>query len=161
MSISSISTINVFGGIRTTNPGVTNTQAIPLSKVNHTSPSNIGVAAGATPVQLTAYQLMNGALTGAPTGGAGAPYIMPTAANILAAYSGSKQRIAVGDVLRINVVNTSTGTGMSIGVSAGGVVSTGATGTLLSLGAGPSEAIMHINWLAVSTDGTTGVYQLF
>lgn len=156
----SFSTTNLFGNVRSTLPGVVNTQSIPLSRAQHFSPANIGNVS----VQLTAYQLMDGALTGAPANPSTATpqYTMPTARNLLAAYSGSKQRVAVGDVFRISVFNTG-GTGMEFG----GGISTGVTGSFVA-GTGASatqyagaESVMHINWLAVSSDGTTGVYQLF
>ncbi len=150
------SSLNTFNNIRTTLPGLVNTQAAPLSKVIHFSPSNIGSA----PTQLTAYQLMNGAITAGAGSTTAAAILMPTAANILAAYSGYGNRVAVGDVMRISVLNINTGgTGLAFGTNALTVAITGATGALTVTGG--TQGQMHINWLAVSTDGTTGSYQLY
>lgn len=138
----------IFSSIRTTVPGQVNVQNVPTSRVQHFSPSPIG-AAGSS---ITAYQLMNGALTGAPI--LTTAYTMPTATNLLQAYSGNQQRVQPGDIFRISVFNPATAISMST------TTATGGTGSFTS-SAGPSESLMHINWLQVSADGNSGVYQLF
>lgn len=149
----------VYQGVRTTLPGVVNSQIIPVQKVRHFSPCNIGT----TGAGISSYQLMGGALiANPPPNTAATSFTVPTAAQLLAAYAGTKQRVNVGDVFSVLVFNTG-GTGLSINSS--GV--TGVTGAF-TMGSGVSvnglagtEANLHINWLQVSADGTTGAYQLF
>ncbi len=157
----SSATTNLFGRVKTTLPGQVNVQSVPTSRVQHFAPTNIGTAGA----QLTAYQLMNGALVAAPVPFATPAanfWTAPTAANVLAAYSSTAQKVQVGDVFKIAVFNTG-----ASGINIVGGTTTGVTGTF-SAGTGTTagtvagaEAFLHINWLAVSSDGTTGVYQLF
>ena len=160
----SASSTTVYQGVRTTLPGTINSQIIPMEKAKHFSPSFLGSTAGG----ITSYQLMNGALSVAPpptsatAGNFPIVYTMPTAQQLLAAYAGNKLRVNAGDVFRLLVFNTG-GTGISINSS--GV--TGVTGAF-SMSSGTnvnglagSEGVMHISWLQVSADGTTGAYQLF
>ena len=154
------SSINAFSGIRTTQPGVVNSQVLPYSPPSHLNPCNIGsVSAG-----ITSYQLMSGALIANPAPTSATPgnypvvFTMPTAAQMLAAYD----RVKVGDVFRVGVLNTG-GTGLSINAS--GV--TGVTGAFTANsgtnvnGLAGAESFLHLNWLQVSADGTTGAYQIF
>lgn len=153
-------TTNVFSGIRTTLPGVVNSQIIPYNQPVHLSPCNIGsVSAG-----ISSYQLMSGGLlatplpTSATAGNYPVVYTMPTAAQLLAAYD----RVNAGDVFRIGVLNTG-GTGLSINASGVTGVTGGfsmSSGTNVN-GIAGTESFLHINWLQVSADGTTGAYQLF
>lgn len=154
----------VYQGVRTTLPGVVNSQVIPVQKVRHFSPCNLGTTAAG----ISSYQLMGGALvtspppTSATAGIFPIVYTAPTAAQLLAAYAGSKQRVNAGDVFSVLVFNTG-GTGLSINASGVTGVTGGfsmSSGTNVN-GLAGTEANLHINWLQVSADGTTGAYQLF
>lgn len=151
----SASSTTIYGGVKTTDPfqSSINTQSIPLSKAQHFSPSIIGPLTS----QLTAYQLMNGALASTPNGAA-PTFTMPTAANLLAAYS---FKPAVGDVYRIPVFNLGSGVctfspGSSTGVVGAFTAATGASTIIAG-----RESLLHVQWLAVSADGTTGLYQIY
>jgi hypothetical protein len=157
----SLVAFNQFGRIKATGNTPLNTQILPLEKAHHYLPSNIGNVSGF----ISAFQLMAGALIGAPTSNNGSGVIVytpPTAQNLLAAYAGNQFRVSAGDVMRVLVFNTG---GTGIVINTGGV--TGATGAFVA-GTGAfngtlagAETDLHINWLQVSADGTTGVYQLF
>ncbi len=149
------SSTTVFGNVRTTNPGPINTQSIPLTKVQHFSPATLSN----TSATLTAYQLMDGAISAAP--GAGVTYTMPTAQNLLAAYSGSKNRVSVGDVMRVAVLNTGTGVMTFSAGSSTGAGGSFIAGTGITVPPYGAESQLNINWTAVSADGTTGVYLMF
>lgn len=149
--------INTFKGVKTINSTNMNRQNVPTSRIKHFTPSNIGV----TGTSITAYQLMNSSLTANPTNPAPAPiapWTMPTAQNLLAAYSG---KVQVGDIFKVSLYNLGN-TGMSVSVNS----ATGGTGSF-SMGSGITASTlgvastMKIQWLEVSSDGMTGQYRLF
>lgn len=154
------SALTIWGGVKGAAPAPLNTQIIPLSKVQHYTPSSLGNSGGF----VTAPQLLNGALVGAPTGAVAVVWQSPTAANLLASYASVRGKVAVNDVFRVSVFNNGS-TGIVIspsGSSASGATGSfsASTGTMFGTVAG-AESILHIRWLEVSPDGTTGAYQLY
>ena len=158
--MSNFTTFNLYKQIKPS-PARFNIQVLPLVNVEHYAPSQIGNTSGF----ISAYQLMAGALAGAPSSANGAgviQYTPPTATNLLAAYAGNQFRVSAGDVMRVLVFNTG---GTGIVINASGV--TGVTGGF-SAGTGTSnnglagaETTLHINWLQVSADGNSGLFQIY
>lgn len=153
----SIQQINQFSGMKTTLPGVRNVQSIPLTGVQHFSPSSLGN----TTAYVSSFQLLNGALSTAPSTVANI-FTMPTSVNLLAAYQGVRRVVNPGDVFKTHVFNYgSTGAQFittSITGAFGGFVSTQGTPVASQVG---SEAIMHMRWTEVSADGLSGTYQVY
>lgn len=151
----------VFPGVRAganTLPTV-NRQSIPIQGLHHFDPL---VLAPAT-LQLSPIQILSGCLRATMTAGATTTWTMPTAQNLLQALSGNAFKVNVGDVFTCKCINNSLTGAFVINTAS----ITGATGGF-SLGTGlPSATLngnscdLNIQWLSVSADGNTGVYQIY